>query len=180
MIFLSRDDEARRQDTIYEDEAEAKEYFRQYLTASFHPVDTTADNSVRWWYHLRILSQSKWNRTWRHKNGSPWRKRDHRRTRYKTRFWPLYAMSYHKAKRASQPKTNFRMTLSRKSMMKLGSHDVNAYTYERRIWPTQLGGQLWGTRDSFVPAKALSFDNSVRTSTDVVQHLRPSSSYNRF
>jgi hypothetical protein len=27
--------------------------------------------------------------------------RDHRRTRYKTRFCPLYAMAYHKAKRSS-------------------------------------------------------------------------------
>jgi hypothetical protein len=32
--------------------------------------------------------------------------RDHRRTRYKLRFWPIYAMSYHKAKRASQSETN--------------------------------------------------------------------------
>jgi hypothetical protein len=62
-------------------------------------------------------------------------------------------MSYHKAKRASQSETVFRM--------KLGFHDFNTYTYERRIWPTQLGGQLWGTRDSFLPTRALSFDNSV-------------------
>jgi hypothetical protein len=88
-------------------------------------------------------------------------------------------MSYHKAKRASQPETNFRMNLNRNKMMKLDSRDVNAYTYERRIWLTQLGGQLWGTRDSFLPTRALSFDYSVQTSMDVVWHLRPSSSYNR-
>jgi hypothetical protein len=49
--------------------------------------------------------------------------------------------------------------------MKLGFHDLNTYTYERRIWPTQLGGQLWGTRDSFLPTRALSFDNSVSYDT---------------
>jgi hypothetical protein len=105
--------------------------------------------------------------------------RDHRRIRYKARFWPLYAMSYHKAKRASQSETNFRISLNRDDMMKLGFHDVNAYTYERRIWPTQLGGQLRGTRDSFLPTRALSFDDSVRSSLEVVRHSRPSSSYNR-
>jgi hypothetical protein len=107
------------------------------------------------------------------------RARDHRRIRYKARFWPLYAKSYHKAKRSSQSENNFRMRLTGDDMMKLSSHDVNAYTYERRIWPTQLGDQLWGTRDSFLPTRALSFDNSVRSSLDKVQHLRPSSSYNR-
>jgi hypothetical protein len=49
----------------------------------------------------------------------------------------------------------------------MGSHYLNAYTDERRIWPKQLGGQLWGTRDSFLPTKALLFDNSVRTSTTI-------------
>jgi hypothetical protein len=60
--------------------------------------------------------------------------------------------------------------------MKLGFHNLNTYTYERRIWPTQLGGQLWGTRDSFLPT---SMDNTLRSSMDVVRHSRPSSSYNR-
>jgi hypothetical protein len=105
--------------------------------------------------------------------------RDHSRTRYKTRFWPLYAMSYHKAKRASQSESGFRMGLPRDDTMKLGFHDLNAYTYERRIWPTQLGGQLWGTRDSFLLTRALTFDNTLRSSMDVVRHSRPSSSYNR-
>jgi hypothetical protein len=100
------------------------------------------------------------------------RVRDHRQIRYKARFWPLYAMSYHKAKRASQSENNFRMSLIRDDIMILGFYDLNAYTYERRIWPTQLGGQLWGTW-------ALSFDNSVRYSLDVVRHSQPSSSYNR-
>jgi hypothetical protein len=102
--------------------------------------------------------------------------RDHRRIRSKTRFWPLYAMSYHKAKRASKADTVFRMSLTRVDTMKLGFHDLNTYTYERRIWPTQLGGQLWGPRDSFLPARALSFDNTVRSSLDVVRHARPASS----
>jgi hypothetical protein len=64
-------------------------------------------------------------------------------------------------------------------MMKWGSHDLNTYTYERRVWPTQLEGQLLRARDSLFSTKALLFDDIVRTSTDVVQHLRPSSSYNR-
>jgi hypothetical protein len=51
--------------------------------------------------------------------------------------------------------------------MKLGFHDLNTYTYERRIWPTQLGWQLWGTRDSFLPTRPLPFDNTMRTSLDV-------------
>jgi hypothetical protein len=58
---------------------------------------------------------------------------DHRRDRYKTRFWPLYAASYNKAKRASQTETGFRMSLTRDDTMKLGFHDLNTYTYERRI-----------------------------------------------
>jgi hypothetical protein len=69
--------------------------------------------------------------------------------------------------------TAFRMSLTRDDTMKLGFHDLNTYAYERRIWPTQLGGQQWG------PTRALSFDNTVRTSLDVVRHSRPSSSYNR-
>jgi hypothetical protein len=56
------------------------------------------------------------------------RVRDH-----KTHFWPLYAMSYHKAKRASQSETVFRMSLTRDDIMKLVFHDLNTYTYERRI-----------------------------------------------
>jgi hypothetical protein len=105
--------------------------------------------------------------------------RDHRRNPYQTRFWPSYAMSYHRAKRASQTETVFRMSLTRDDTMKLGFHDLNTYTYERRIWPTQLGGQLWGTRDSFLPTRPLQFDNTMRSSVDVVRHSRPSSSYNR-
>jgi hypothetical protein len=88
-------------------------------------------------------------------------------------------MSYHKAKRASQSEKVYAMSLTRDDIMKLGFHDLNTYTYERRIRPTQLGGQLWGTRDSFLPTRALSFDNSVRSSLDVIRHSRPSSSYNR-
>jgi hypothetical protein len=71
------------------------------------------------------------------------------------------------------------MSLTRDDTMKSGFHDLNTYTYERRIWPTQLGGQLWGPCDSFLPTRALSFDNTVRSSMDVVRHARPSSSYNR-
>jgi hypothetical protein len=44
---LNREEDPRRQDTSHEDEAEADKYFKQYLTASFHPVDIRADNSVR-------------------------------------------------------------------------------------------------------------------------------------
>jgi hypothetical protein len=87
-------------------------------------------------------------------------------------------MSYHRAKRASQTEIHFRMNLSRHDMMKWDPHDVNTYTYERRVWPTQLAGHLLRTRDSFLPTRALSFNNSVRISTDVVWHLRPFSSYN--
>jgi hypothetical protein len=48
-------------------------------------------------------------------------------------------MSYHSTKRASQTENGFRMSLSRDDTMKLVFHDLNTYTYERRIWPTQLG-----------------------------------------
>jgi hypothetical protein len=105
--------------------------------------------------------------------------RDHRQNRNKARFWPLSATSYNKARKASQTETVFRMSLTRDDIMKLGFHDLNTYTYERRIWPTQLGDQLWGTRDSFLPTRPLPFDNTLRTSLDVVRHSRPSSSYNR-
>jgi hypothetical protein len=47
VIPLSREEDPRRQDTSHEDEAEADKYFKQYLTASFHPVNITADNYVR-------------------------------------------------------------------------------------------------------------------------------------
>jgi hypothetical protein len=36
----------------HEDESEADKYFKQYLTASFHSVDVTADNFVRVIYPL--------------------------------------------------------------------------------------------------------------------------------
>jgi hypothetical protein len=88
-------------------------------------------------------------------------------------------MSYHRAKRASLTERVFRMSQTRDDTMKLGFHDLNTYAYERRIWPTQLGGQLWGTRDSFLPTRPLPFDNTLRTSLDMVRHSRPSSSYSR-
>jgi hypothetical protein len=51
-IPLSREEDPRRQDTIYEGEAEAGKYFKQYLTASFHSVDIMTDNSVSVIYPL--------------------------------------------------------------------------------------------------------------------------------
>jgi hypothetical protein len=41
-----------RQDTSHEDEAEADKYLMQHITASFHPVNITADSSVRVIYPL--------------------------------------------------------------------------------------------------------------------------------
>jgi hypothetical protein len=128
----------RRQDTTFEDEAEADEYFKQYLTASFHPINMTADNSVRVIYPL--VAQSPNSITIQAVPNLTAQERDHRRTRYKARFWPIYAMSYHRAKRACQSQTNFRMNLNSDDMIKWGLHDLNAYTYARCIWPTQLGG----------------------------------------
>jgi hypothetical protein len=48
VISLNREEFPRRQDMSHEDEAEADKYFKQYLTASFHPVEIMADNSIRW------------------------------------------------------------------------------------------------------------------------------------
>jgi hypothetical protein len=139
-MSMSRDNEPRRQDSISEDEAEADAYFKKYVMASFHPDDMTADNAVRVIYPLItkppdfITIQAVPNLTaqeWK----SVTRARDHRWIRYEAGFWPLYAMSYHKAKHASQSQTIFRMNHNGDEMMKSGSDDINAYTYERRIWP---------------------------------------------
>jgi hypothetical protein len=92
---------------------------------SFYPYDKTADNVVRVMYPLvtqppeSITIQSVPNLTAQERMSTT-RARDNRRIRYKARFWPLYAMSYHKAKRASQSENNFRMSLNRDDMMKLG------------------------------------------------------------
>jgi hypothetical protein len=122
-----RDDELRRQDSISEDEAESSACFKKYVTASFHPDDMMADNLVRVIYPLitlppvSITIQAMPNLTAQERK-SVTRERDHRRTRYKARFWPLFAISNHKAKRASQSETNIRMNLNRDDKMKLGSH----------------------------------------------------------
>jgi hypothetical protein len=176
-------DERPKQRSFSEDEAEAEAYFKQYVTSSFHPDDKMADNKIRVIYPLvnppaaittltvpALSAQERQSATM---------VRDHQRNRYKARFWPLYARSYHKAKKACQTETTFRMSLTRDDVTKLGFHDVNAYTYDRRIWPTQLGGQLWGMRDAFLPANQIPFDHKMRTSIDVSRHSRPSSSYNR-
>jgi hypothetical protein len=52
VIPVTREKDRRRQDTSHEDEAETDKYFKQYLTASFHPVDIMADNSVHVIYLL--------------------------------------------------------------------------------------------------------------------------------
>jgi hypothetical protein len=41
VIPLSREEDPRRQDTSHEYKEEADKYFKQYLAASFHPVDMT-------------------------------------------------------------------------------------------------------------------------------------------
>jgi hypothetical protein len=51
-LFVFRDDEPRRRDSISEDEAETDAYFKQYVTASLYPDDMMADNSVRVIYPL--------------------------------------------------------------------------------------------------------------------------------
>jgi hypothetical protein len=111
----SREEDPRRQDTSHEDEAEADKYFKQYLTALFHPVRVI--------YPLvaqppdSITVQAVPNLTAKERK-SLTNVRDHRRTRYKARFWPIFAMSYHRVKRACQSETNFRMNLSRADVMK--------------------------------------------------------------
>jgi hypothetical protein len=131
-------DERPRQRSFSEDEAEADAYFKQYLTTSFHPNDKMADNKIRVIYPLdtqspeSITIQAVPNLSAQERQSAT-NVRDHHFTRYKTRFWPLYAMSYHKAKRASQTETAFRMSLTRDDTMKLGFHDLNTYGYERRI-----------------------------------------------
>jgi hypothetical protein len=91
MIPLGREENPRRQDTSSEDEAEADKYFKQYLTASFHPVDMMADYSVRVIYSMVAQPpdsntiQAVPNLTAQELK-SLTMARDHRRTRYKTRF----------------------------------------------------------------------------------------------
>jgi hypothetical protein len=110
--FTYRDDERPRQRLFPEDEAEADAYFKQYVTTSFYPDDKAADNTVRVIYPLVTQPPNSITiQLTAQEPKSTMRVRDHRRTRYKTRFWPLYAMSYHKAKRTSQSETNFRMGL---------------------------------------------------------------------
>jgi hypothetical protein len=99
-----RDDERPRQRSFSEDEADADAYFKQYVTTSFHPDDKAADNKIHVIYPLvtqppeYITIQAVPNLTAQERQSAA-KVRDHRRTRYKTRFWPLYAMSYHKANR---------------------------------------------------------------------------------
>jgi hypothetical protein len=94
VIPLSREEDPRRQDTSHEDKAESDEYFKQYLTASFHPVKIMAEPPNP------ITIQAVPNLTARPSSDS------------------LYAMSYHRAKRACQTETYFRMNLSRDDMIK--------------------------------------------------------------
>jgi hypothetical protein len=173
-----------RERSLSEDVAEADAYFKQYVTSTFHPDDHTVDNRIHVIYPLvtqpptAITAQTVPNLSVQERQSAT-KVRDHRRALHKARFWPLYVMLYHRATKASQTETAFRANLTRDDTMKLGFHEVNTYAYERRIWPTQLGGQLWGTRDAFLPTNPLSFDNKFRTSLDVTRHSRPSSSYNR-
>jgi hypothetical protein len=122
---------------------------RRTRTLSSTPDDKTVDNTIRVINPLvtqppdSITIQSVPNLTAQERK-STMRVHDHPRTRYKTRFWPLYAMSYHKAKRASQSETVFRMSLTSDDIMKLGFHDLNTYTrtsdvYGRHSWEVSCG-----------------------------------------
>jgi hypothetical protein len=143
-----QDDEPRRRESISEDEAEADAYFKQYVTTSFYPDHKAADNAVRLIYPLvtqspdSITIQSVPNLTAQERKSTT-KVRDNRRIRYKARFWPWYAMSYHKVKRASQSENNFRMILIRDDIMKLGFHDLNVYTtsdvYGQHSWEVSCG-----------------------------------------
>jgi hypothetical protein len=80
-----------RQRSFSEEEAEADAYFKQYVTTSFHPDDKAADNKIRVIYPLvtqppeSITIQAVPNLTAQVRQSAT-KVRDHRRTRYKTRF----------------------------------------------------------------------------------------------
>jgi hypothetical protein len=134
-----------RERSLSEEVAEADAYFTQYVTSTFHPDDNLADNRIRVIYPLvtqpatAITIPTVPNFS-AQERPSATKVRDHRRALHKARFWPLYAMSYQRAIKASQAESMFRTSLTRDETMKLGFHEVNTYAYERRIWPTQLGG----------------------------------------
>jgi hypothetical protein len=157
LLFLYRDDERQRQRSFSEDESEADAYFKQYVTTSFYPDDKATDNTIRVIYPLvtqppdAITVHSVPNLTAQERK-STMRVRDHRRTRYKTRFWPFYAISYHKAKRANQSETVFRMSLTRDDTMKLGFHYLNTYTYERATYMADKAGRSAVGNARFVPS----------------------------
>jgi hypothetical protein len=89
--FTYRVDERQRQWSFSEYKAEADAYFKLYVTTSFYPNDKTADNTIRVIYPLvtrppdSIKIQSVPNLTAQERK-STMRVRNHRRTRYKTRF----------------------------------------------------------------------------------------------
>jgi hypothetical protein len=92
--FVFRDDERPRQRSFSEEEAEVGAHFKQYVTTSFYPDDKAADNKIRVIYRLvtqppdSITIQSVPNLTAQERKSTT-KVRDHRRTRYKTRFWPF-------------------------------------------------------------------------------------------
>jgi hypothetical protein len=89
--FLFRD-ERPRQRSFSEDEAEAEAYFKQYVTTTFHPDDKAADNKIRVIYPLVTqppapITEQAVPKLSAQERQSVTKVRDHRRTRYKTRFW---------------------------------------------------------------------------------------------
>jgi hypothetical protein len=97
--------ERSRERSLSEDRAEADAYFTQYVTPTFHPDDKMADDRIRVIYPLVTqpptaitIPPTNWPVQERQ---SATKVRDHRRALHKARFWPLYAMSYHKAVKAS-------------------------------------------------------------------------------
>jgi hypothetical protein len=84
-------DERPRQRSFSEDEAEADAYFKKYVTNSFHPDDKAADNKIRVIHPLvtqppaPITIQAVPNLSAQERQSA---RCDHRRTCYKTRFWP--------------------------------------------------------------------------------------------
>jgi hypothetical protein len=82
-----------RQRSFSEDEAETEAYFKKYGTTTFHPDDKTADKKIRVIYPLvtqplaSITVQTVPNLSAQERQ-SVTKVRDHRRDRYKARFWP--------------------------------------------------------------------------------------------
>jgi hypothetical protein len=151
--FIFRDDERPRQRSFSEEKAEADAYFKQYVTTSFHPDDKVADNKIRVIYPMvtqppeSITIQAVPNLTAQERQSAT-KVRDHRLIRYKTRFWPLYAMAYHKVKRASQSETVFRMSLTRDDTTKLGFQAI----YVRAMYMTDTAGRSAVGNARFVPS----------------------------